>query len=107
MTSNQRDPFRQTFSERLHEVVTPWKLLVVVILVAASGVGAARFLFVKPLRVQAELIRFGSYATEEGEKPILVVRLDDGTVREVLARRSDVRLCRAGQPIQLMRRGSL
>jgi hypothetical protein len=35
------------------------------------------------------------------------VRLADGTVRQVLARRSDVRLCKVGQTIQLMRRGSL
>jgi regulator of protease activity HflC (stomatin/prohibitin superfamily) len=107
MASNHRDPFRPPFSERLHEVVTPWKLLVVVILLAALGVAAARSLFVKPVPVQANLIRFGSYATEEGEKPLLIVRLYDGTVREVLARRSDVRLCRVGQPVQLMRRGSL
>jgi hypothetical protein len=60
-----------------------------------------------PLAVEARVIRFGSYATEEGNEPLLFVRLSDGTVRQVRVHRANVRSCRVGGLARLMKRGSL
>ena len=108
MASNRHvDPFRRSWREWLVELARSWKLFALAIFLVAAI--AAVFVVVTrtPERVEAQLIRFGSLATDEGDKPLLLVRLPDGTVRQVLARRSDVRLCRVGQTIHLLRRGSL
>lgn len=103
----QVDPFRRTWGERSLEVGGSWGLLVLGLLLIAAVAAVALVLTRAPERVEAEVIRFGSYATEEGNQPLLLVRLRDGTVRQVWARRSDVRSCRVGGMVQLMRRGSL
>ena len=72
----------------------------------AAVAAAALSLTRAPAEVEGQLIRFGSYATEEGDMPILVVRLGDGTVRQVRVWRSDVRSCQVGGTVQLLRRGS-
>ena len=104
--SGRPDPFRPTFNERFRDVVTPWKLLVAVILLASLGAVGAKYLLNAPQQVQAVLIRFGSYATDEGDMPSLFVRLESGAVHQVNARRADVRLCRPGQTVRLVSRGS-
>ena len=107
MASDRPDPFRPTFSERFREVVTPWKLLAALIGVALLTVIAVKYLSDTPKQVEAVLIRFGSTATDEGDMPSLVVRLESGVVHQVLARRADVRLCKPGQTVRLVRRGWL
>ena len=107
MASNRHvDPFRLSWSARLLEVARSWKLFALGMFLIAALAAVALVATRAPERVEAQLIRFGSRATDEGDKPLLLVRLADGTVRQVLARRSDVRLCRVGQTIQLMKRGS-
>ena len=108
MASNRQvDPFRLSWSARLLKVARSWKLFALAIFLIAALAAVARVATKAPERVEAQLVRFGSRATEVGDKPLLLVRLSDGTVRQARARRSDVRLCRVGQTIQLMRRGSL
>lgn len=108
MASNRHvDPFRQSWSQRLVELARSWKLFAFGLLLIAALAAVAFVATRTPERVEAELVRFGSRATDDGDKPLLLVRLADGTVRQVPARRSDVRLCRVGQTIQLMRRGPL
>lgn len=60
-----------------------------------------------PKSVEAQLIGLSSYANEEGDNPILFVRLDDGTVRQITAPRSDARSCQVGGHVKLLKRGSL
>lgn len=106
MASNRHsDPFRPTWSERLRGSGGLWVSLglavfaisaVTVVLLVSSG---------EPTQVEARLIRFGSQATELGDVPILVVRLEDGTLRHVRARRADARACRVGRTVRLLRRG--
>ena len=108
MASNQHeDPFRRTWGEWFLEVAGSWKLLALGALLIAAVAAVAVVVTRAPARVEAQLIRFGSYATEEGNQPLLLVRLGDGTVRQVRTRRSDVRSCRVGGMVQLMKRGSL
>ncbi len=108
MASNRHaDPFRRTWRDWLLEVAGSWKVLALAALLIAAVAGAALTLTRAPEEVEAQVIRFGSYATDEGNKPILVVRLGDGTVQQVRARRSEVRSCRVGGTVQLLRRGSL
>ena len=89
------------------ELARSWKLFVLGAFLIAAFAAVALVATRAPERVQAELVRFGSRATDEGDKPVLFVRLADGTVGQVPASRSDARLCRVGQRVQLMRRGSL
>jgi hypothetical protein len=108
MGSNRHvDPFRRTWDERLREIAASWKLLALGALLIAALAVVALIVTRAPARVEAKLIRFGSYATEEGNQPLLLVRFSDGTVRQVRARPSDLRSCRVGRMVQLMRRGSL
>ena len=98
------DPFRQSWSQRL---APSWKLAVLAALLIGMVAVAARTLTAASTRVDARVIGFGSYATEEGNLPILQVRLGDGTNQQVRVRRSDVGACRVGSAVHLMRRGSL
>lgn len=105
MASNRYvDPFRQTWSQRL---AASWRLAALAAVLMAVVAVAARTLTAASTRVEARLVRFGSYATDAGSLPLLIVRLSDGTDQQVRVRRSDVRACRVDSTIHLMRRGSL
>jgi hypothetical protein len=54
----------------------------------------------------AEVLRFGSYATDDGDHPIVFVRLRDGIVRQLPTSRATLRLCRAGSLIRVLRGSS-
>ena len=101
------DPFSRTWSERLAE---SWKMLVLAALLIAELAVAAQTLTGESTIVEAQVIRFGSYATEVGDNPILIVRMNDGAVQQVLARQAGLtafQACRVGGAVRLLKRGSL
>lgn len=50
------------------------------------------------------IVRFGSYANEVGNQPIVVVRTDHGQLEEVKASATLLNRCAAGGQIRLLRR---
>ena len=108
MASNRHQyPFRQTWREWFLEMAGSWKLLAVGVLLIAAVAAVALVVTEQPTAVEARVIRFGSYATEEGNQPLLLVRLRDGTVHQVRVHRANVKSCRVGGLARLMKRGSL
>jgi hypothetical protein len=89
------------------ELARSWALPAFVVVLIGIFVGIGMVRTRTPVVVEATVVRFGSQATNEGNQPILVVRLEDGTVQELLARPSDVKSCRAGGLVRLDRRGAL
>jgi hypothetical protein len=60
-----------------------------------------------PQTIEATVLRFGASATDEGNKPLVIVRTADGRIRQLRAHRSRLSGCTAGAPIRLVRQGSL
>ena len=54
--------------------------------------------------LEAEVVRFGTRATELGNRPVVTVRLDDGSMRAVRATRGSIAGCKAGDRISLIQR---
>jgi hypothetical protein len=50
---------------------------------------------------------FGSYAHETVNQPLVLVRLSNGRVQQVVAPRQTLHSCTVGQPINLMRQGQV
>ena len=99
------DPIRPGWREWLW-AAGGWKMLAIVGPPLILGVALAIVnLTSRPEEEEARLIRFGSYAGEDGNMPLLVVRLGDGTVWQVAAPPTDARACRVGGIARLLRRG--
>lgn len=109
MQARRKDPFyRERWEERLHAIRSSWKLVLLLI-----GLGAVFvWLLIRsqsrqlPVPEEGQVVRFGSHATDEGNKPLVLVRLRDGSERQLRIHRTQVRTCRVGGRIQLVRRGS-
>ena len=106
----QSDPFsREMWQDRLYAVTSSWKAI---LLITCLGVLS----FVLGLSVTnrskqpteeevGQVIRFGSYATDEGDRPLVLVKLRDGTRRQLFIRRAQLQTCRVHAPLRLVRRG--
>ncbi len=83
-----------------------WQVAVAFALMAAIGIAVGMWTSEDPSQVveeQAEVLRFGSHSTEEGNHPIVFIRLRDGSVRQMAVSRITMRQCRAGLPIRVLR----
>jgi hypothetical protein len=56
---------------------------------------------------EATVLRFGMSSSEEGNRPLVLVRTADGRIRQLHAHRSRLIGCRPGAAIRLMKRGAL
>ena len=52
--------------------------------------------------IEGVIVRVGTYAHETGDLPILTVRLDDGSTRQLRARRAAIIGCAKGSTIELL-----
>lgn len=50
-----------------------------------------------------KVVRFGSYATDRGNQPKVIVRAADGRQREFKASRGALRHCQVGDTVRLIR----
>jgi hypothetical protein len=97
----QKDPFRDL---SLRDRRT--KLLGMAALVGSIALIVAGYqhLMSGPQEVLVgQVLRFGRYAHEGGDWPLLLVRLPDGSEREIYVRRDVVLDCRVGDKVSLIR----
>ncbi len=106
----QRDPFhREMWQDRLHAVSSSWKLIL--LLMGLGAVFLLLGLFVTRTSSQpgepdeGQVVRFGSRATDEGDRPLIIVKLRDGTEKQLFIHRAQIQTCRVGARIQLVRKG--
>ncbi|WBX85969.1 hypothetical protein [Sphingosinicella microcystinivorans] len=96
--------------QRLLALKDSWRALAVFGGMIAIFAGVAFYgasLASKPAAlVEGRILRFGTYATEYGERPLVVVQLKDGATVAVRIGRSEVAACRQGSPIRLLKRGN-
>lgn len=90
-------------------VLTRLRGELVAVLVFIGIVAAVIFVFVYlragPTEVElAEVIRFGTHASDMGNRPTVIVRATDGRQFELAASRGSLRNCQAGDAIRLIRR---
>ena len=57
--------------------------------------------------IEGRILRFGASATDEGNKPLVIVRTADGRIYQLRAHRSRLFGCTTGAPIRLVRQGTL
>ena len=55
-----------------------------------------------PVGAGGEIVRFGSRADYDGDHPVVVVRLSDGSTRELSASAATLRGCRVGDRLPLI-----
>jgi hypothetical protein len=95
------DPFRaEAIAERLRSAAS--------LLVLAAALVALALLFSRTSgqqseSVQATVVRLGSRPTDVGYRPVVTVRLPDGSIRQLLVRPNAVRGCKKGDSISLLR----
>lgn len=86
-----------------------WKAILLVLGLAAFAIAAGLWMTrnarMPAIEEQAEVVRFGAYHTEEGARPLVLVRMNDGRIVQLGVSRSQTRNCRVGSRIQLVRRG--
>ena len=66
---------------------------------------AARGRFGDRLPIEGTVVRVATYAHELGDMPILTVRLDDGSIRQLRTSRAAANGCGPGSSIALLKRG--
>lgn len=54
--------------------------------------------------VQATIDRFGSYSSDDGNQPTVILRLPGETAREIATNRASILGCRVGDQIWLVKR---
>lgn len=106
--SHPRPKRRDFIAERIRFGVRDhWKiaLLVAGLVVLAIVLGLWRYRddAATVVEERAELIRFGVTSDYDGDHPTVIVRLRDGSVRQLSASRASVRLCRVGGGIRVLR----
>jgi hypothetical protein len=74
--------------------------------VIAVGRFAVRPYSERPTFEQARIVRFGSYASKFGSRPVVLVKTRDGTIRQLRVDERKTRRCKVGDTIHLVRRGS-
>jgi hypothetical protein len=82
-------------------IATLGGLLILVLGVMAYG---AHLAALPAERITGEIVRFGSGAEYEGNYPLIVVRLADGSTRQFGINRGEVAFCRVGGAVALLRR---
>lgn len=79
----------------------------IVLLFVGAGLLATRSVNEPASPTLGHVVRFGSYATDLGDRPMIVVKLQDGTIRQLHVRRAQLQTCRKGDPIQLIEQGHM
>jgi hypothetical protein len=109
LTSVMTDPFRsemrREWLRRLRGalLLTIWVAVIPGSLIWLSG----GFIRNKPQRVNATVVRIGTYPVGViGDRPILRVRLDDGSIRQVITSRANAQDCVRGMKVTLSQSGS-
>jgi hypothetical protein len=97
------DPFLS--EARAERTQRGFGLLLVIALIGAAIFVAGRNRAIGGETVEARVLRFGSYATEVGEMPLVVVQLDNGSTAEVRAGRNAIAGCERGSTISLVQKG--
>ena len=57
-----------------------------------------------PGQIDGRIVGFGSYASQLGDQPLILVELPSGSKREVFAARQDLNGCKVGGAFQLIQR---
>jgi len=98
------DPFRDENRRDLRTKAFGAGALVALVLLIVGG-----FLYLNAGTEQAitgQIVRFGMYADDIGNRPLVLVRLPDGSEREIQTPRDVLLRCRVGDNISLTRNGS-
>jgi hypothetical protein len=70
----------------------------------AAGIAFGLYVFEgTPIPERARVVGFESYANQVGDHPIVVVRMADGSERQVPIPTSSLRRCKIGSTIRLLR----
>lgn len=110
MQGKPHDPFKgQLWNDKLEAIGRSWRALPILI----ALIIACLWLAVvhtnranQPMRKEVgQVVRFGSHATDVGDRPLIVVRLRNGTIRQFFIRRAQLQTCRVGDRIRLVRKG--
>ena len=98
------DPF--VAEVRASRIQRGFGLLLMIALIGAAIFVAGRTHVSGGETVEARVLRFGSYASEVGEMPLVIVQLDNGSTAEVRASRNVIAGCERGSTISLVQKGS-
>lgn len=106
----QSDRFgREMWEDRLCAVTSWWRVILLLggvgAVLLAAGLFVARTSGKTATQEVGQVVRFGSYATDEGDQPLVIVRLRDGRVRQFYIHRAQLRTCRVGDRIRLVSKG--
>jgi hypothetical protein len=81
-------------------------VLLITLLVLAVTFHATRQVQQPATHARAEIIGFGTRHAYDGNRPIVIVKMADGSVRQLNAHRALVRRCRRGDMLHLIARGN-
>lgn len=73
--------------------------------VIGAGLWTTRNAGSPAIEEEGQVVRFGAFHTDEGARPLVLVRISNGRTVQLEASRSQTRNCRAGSSIRLLRRG--
>ncbi len=108
-----REPFQSELWAARYDLLRQSKGAILVALMLLAALAAMTFWQVRvsnhPVEIiDAEVLRFGSYADYDGNHPLVIVRLPNGQTRQLPASPHTLRSCRDGSKVSLVRQaGSL
>jgi hypothetical protein len=95
---------------RIRAAASEWKFVLLMVAGAAAIVALAQFWEAQksaPVKfATAKIVRFGSAPSDFGDKPLVVVRRDDGTLQTLAASSAKLSGCIKGGKIKLIEQGS-
>ena len=83
------------------------ELLTVLVIggIFAAFIGVSAYSLTEPANIESgTIVRFGSYATDLGNRPTVIVRTVDGRQHELKASPGALRHCQVGHTLHLVRR---
>ena len=98
------DPFAAAVAERRLQLM--FGLILLLALIVGTVFLSRQTQVSEGPEVDARVVRFGSYSTDVGDRPLVVVQLADGSIHQLMAARSILRECRVGSRISLVRTGA-
>lgn len=110
---NQRyDPFQgEIWKDRLVAIGSSWKAILLILMLGVGalmlGRSASRTAKAPAKEEMGRVIRFGSYADEMGDQPLIIVELSDGTKKQLMIWRPQLQTCRVGDRIRLVRKAGV
>lgn len=102
-----QDPFRgHIWKDKLEAVSRSWAAILLLVGLSVTfvllGMFVMRGLNMPAKQEVATVVRFGSYATDVGDRPLVIVRLRNGTIRQLSIERAQLQSCRVGNQIRLV-----